>query len=128
MADTARRLITSSIEQSTNGTPSLVIAAPYKSFSFYDFYFGCATRTAETAATVAVQCTITVDGFDKYGQEKAVASYTFTPPVSPVAPVPMMHAVLPDSFHGPLVNVTIIETDPEVVGLLFDSATYALNP
>ena len=69
---------------------------------------------------MATQCTVTVDGFVKSGQEKIVASYTFTPPV-------MMHAVLPDSFHGPLVNVTIIETDPETVGLVFDSASYTLN-
>lgn len=63
------------------------------------------------AVMLAAQCTVTVAGFAaKDGQEVAVASFTFTPPPKPIEQVPMIHAVLPDSFHVPLYNVTMIQT------------------
>lgn len=67
-------------------------------------------------------------GFAKNNdQQVAIASYTFIPPVSPVAPVPMLHAVPPDSFKQNLVNVTFIQTDPATTVLLVDSLRYRLN-
>ena len=59
-------------------------------------------------------------------QEVAIASFTFTPPESPVAPVPMIHAVLPDSFRQPLFNVTIAQTNP-LVTVLFDNLHYSVS-
>lgn len=110
------------------GTPSVAVTAPYSSLALLDFYFGCVTRTNVGSASVATHCTITVAGFVKNNdQEVAVASYTFTPPVSPVAPVPMMHAVLPDSFKQQLVKVTMIETTPLTTGLLIDNLHYLLR-
>ena len=56
-------------------------------------------------------------------QEEAIASYTFTPPVSPVAAVPMEHAVLPVTFRQSIVNVTMIQT-PKTVALVIDNLHY----
>lgn len=98
------------IQLQQKGTPSFTVAAPYSSFGLYDFYFGCSTRTDEPTANAALQCTITVSGFvPKTNQEVAVASFTFTPPLSPIAAVPMIHAVLPSSFRQGLSNVTIVQ-------------------
>ena len=59
----------------------------------------------------------------KTDKEVAIASYTFTPPVSPVAGVPMEHAVLPATFRNSIVNVTMIQT-PKTVALLKDNLHY----
>ena len=81
----------------------------------------------EGTAAVAAQCTITVAGFKKgSNQEVALASYTFTPPLDPVDLVPMLHAVLPDSFHQPLYNITVIMNDG-LLRLLFDTFTYTVS-
>ena len=65
----------------------------------------------EGTVGLATQCTVTVAGFAKKGgQEVAIASYTFSPPPNPVGQVAMIHAVLPDSFHVPLYNVTMIQS------------------
>ncbi|KAL6716655.1 hypothetical protein ACLMJK_006223 [Lecanora helva] len=96
-----------------NGTTSVVVASPYKSVSLLDFYFGCSTATANGVVKEAIECTITVAGFQKSkNQEIALASYTFTPPVSPVKPVPMIHAVLPSTFHQALYNITFANSNP----------------
>ncbi|KAG7006794.1 hypothetical protein G7Y79_00013g035660 [Physcia stellaris] len=115
------------IQLQQKGTPSFTVVAPYSTFGLFDFYFGCSTRTDEPTANAALQCTITVSGFvPKTNQEVAVASFTFTPPVSPVAPVPMMHAILPDSFHKGLSNVTII-MDNKLAALGLDNLHYGLS-
>ena len=76
-----------------------MLVKPYVYLELEDFHFGCSLHTDESTAGAAVQCTITVAGFAKGSdQEVAVASFTFTPPVSPVTPVAMEHAELPDSF------------------------------
>ena len=125
------RLVSNVLNQKQYGTPSISVAgnSKYHSFAPIDFYFGCTVFTTTAAATQATQCTVTVAGFVKnQGQEVAVASFTFTPPVSPVGPVPMQHAVLPDSFWRDLVNITLIQTEPTTTVLLFDSFTYNLIP
>lgn len=63
-----------------SGTPSLTVAEPYTSFGLIDFYFGCESRTENTAADVPLQCTVTVAGFvSSSNEEVALASFTFTP-------------------------------------------------
>ena len=125
------RILTSTDIQLQRGTPSFTVAAPYKSFGVYDFYFGCTMRTGEAAANAATQCTITVAGFvPNTNQEVAVASFAFTPPLSPVAPVPMLHAVLPNSFRQGLSNVTVV-MDNKLANILVDnlvSRSEHLNP
>ena len=74
--------------------------------------------TGEGLAGKATQCTIAVAGFRK-GQEVAVASYTFSPPVTDVS-VPMIEAVLPGTFVS-LQNVTIIQDDPVLNVLVADN-------
>lgn len=110
-------------QQATNGTPTLTPVKPYVYLELEDFYFGCALHTDESAATTAVQCTITVAGFATGSdQEVALASFTFTPPSVAVAPVPMEHAVLPLTFLAPkIVNVTIVQDDPLTQALLIDN-------
>ena len=66
---------------------------------------------------VAVQCTIFLGGF-RGGQQVAVSQFTFTPPLDAVD-VPMIHAVLPDTFMA-LDNVTIIQDDPTLQVLATD--------
>ena len=40
----------------------------------------------------------------------------------------MMHAVLPEEFQKQkLVNITMIETDPLLTGLLVDNVRYTVN-
>lgn len=121
-------LLTAFDVQDTAGkTPSFTVAPPYKSFSPLDFWFGCVGRTMEGTVQLATQCTITVAGFaEKDGQEIAVPNFTFTPPVSPIAKVPMIYAVLPDSFHVPLYNVTIIQSDL-INSLWIDNLVYNIR-
>ena len=119
------RILTASDVQLREGTPSFTVAAPYKSFGLYDFYFGCQVRTGEAAANAALQCTITVSGFvPKTNQEVAVGSFTFTPPESPVNQVPMLHALLPDIFHQGLNNVTIVADNKLAVVLVDDVVSF----
>lgn len=119
--------LTSPDTQLTNGTPSFIVAKPYKSFSLLDFYFGCVARTDEGTAALATQCTITVAGFEaKDDKEVALASFTFTPPVKPLTPVPMIHAVLPSTFYQALYNVTIVQ-NPSLVALKIDNLHYTVS-
>lgn len=74
-------IITNSQQQGINGSPSLTIAKPYKSFGLIDFWFGCSAHSGEGAANLAIRCTVTVAGFQSSSdKEVALASYTFTPP------------------------------------------------
>ncbi|KAM0805812.1 hypothetical protein BDR22DRAFT_906423 [Usnea florida] len=114
-------------QQTLHGTPSFSVASPFKSFSPLDFYFGCTLRTDEGVLGVATQCTITVAGFTAgNNKEVALASFTFTPPDSPVTPVSMIHAVLPDSFKMPLYNVTMIQ-DNKLAALKIDNFHYDVS-
>ena len=58
--------------------------------------------------------------------EVAIASYTFTPPVSPITGVPMEHAVLPVTFRQSIVNVTMIQSSV-TAALLVDNLHYNLS-
>lgn len=74
-------ILTSSEQQATNGTPSLTITNPYTSLGLVNFWFGCVAHTGEAVAGLALQCTITVAGFESSSDEEvALASFTFTPP------------------------------------------------
>ena len=80
----------------------------------------------EGTAGEALECTITIAGFQKgTGKEVAVASYTYTPPVS-VTPVPMIHAVLPNTFWSGLGNVTAVQ-DNKLAVLLVDDLHYTVS-
>ena len=121
------RALTSSDIQLLSGTASFAVAPPYKSLGLLDFFFGCTARTGERAVVVASQCSITVAGFVRgNNQEVALASFTFTPPVSPVAPVPMIHAVLPSTFHKSLYNVTLVQNNP-LLTILIDNLHYNVS-
>lgn len=120
------QLITTADIQLTAGTPSFTVASPYKIFSPLDFWFGCVARLMQGTAMLATQCTITVSGFAKGGQEVATASFTFTPPFNPIGQVPMINAIQPDSFHVPLYNVTIIQTG-EINSLWVDNLVYLIT-
>ena len=113
-------IATLATSQAVNGTPSLSIPAgsKIKSFDLSSFWFGCALDTVEGLVGKATQCTIDVAGFRK-GQEVAVASFTFTPPVTGVS-VPQIQAVFPDRFVA-LENVTIIQDDPALNVLVADN-------
>ena len=111
----------------TSGTASFAVASTYQSFSLFDFFFGCTVRLNEGDVDVAAQCTITLAGFLRStDQEVAEASFTFTPPVSPVTPVPMTHAVLPATFIQALFNVTVAQGNA-LVGVIFDNLHYSVS-
>lgn len=75
----------------------------------------------------STRCTITVAGFQpNNNKEVALASFTFTPPVSPVTAVPMIHAVLPSTFSMPLNNVTIVQNS-DLVALAIDNLNYSVS-
>lgn len=79
-AHTAPNFIdTNSQQQSTNGTPTLIPAAPYTSIGLIDLWFACVVHTGQGAVVVATQCTIVVAGFNDQNEEVTSASYTFTP-------------------------------------------------
>ena len=82
----------------------------YYIFLLLQFYFGCNRKTAANLEDIAVQCFITFAGF-KRDQQKAVASYTFTPTCTATVIANMMLAVLPNTFVN-LTNVTIIQNVP----------------
>ena len=113
-------IATLATSQAVNGTPSLSIPAGSKiqSFDLSSFWFGCALDTVEGLAGKATQCTIDVAGFRK-GQEVAVASFTFTPPVTDLS-VPQIQAVFSGTFIA-LENVTIIQDDPVLNVLVADN-------
>ena len=103
---------TTAAKQRARGTASTTVASPYTHFSLYDFYFGCDENTEEGAVVIAKQCTILVASFQKgSNKELASATFTFTPPLDPVGQVAQIQAVLPDTFHQPLYNVTIAMSD-----------------
>lgn len=125
-ASPPNRALTSA-DTRANGTASFAVARPYKSLGLLDFYFGCTIRTGEGAVAVASQCTVNVAGFLRGSNQAAASkSFTFVPAVSPLVPVPMMHAELPKSFQQPLYNVTLTPVEP-LVALLIDNLHYTLS-
>lgn len=121
------RIISQVQNRLTNGTASFTVAKPYKSLGLLDFFFGCTARTPEGTVALAAECTITVAGFLR-GSDKeiALASFTFTPPPNPVTPVPMIHAVLPDTFEQPIFNVTV-QPDDDLLSVLIDNLHYSVS-
>lgn len=105
------QLLTARDIQLLAGTPSFTVVPPYKDFIPLDFWFGCVARTMQGAVELATNCTVTITGYAaKTGQKVAVTNFTFTPPLDPIGKVPMIHVVLPESFHVPLLKVTMIQT------------------
>ncbi|CAF9935376.1 MAG: hypothetical protein HETSPECPRED_009769 [Heterodermia speciosa] len=118
-------ILTSAAIQSNSGTPFFTAAAPYKSFTLLDFYFGCNVPTQEGVVDKTTQCSILVSGFRKSdGKEVASASFTFTPPQGLTAQ--MIEAVLPDSFAG-VYNVTVVQANPVAQSLYVDNVHYKLS-
>ena len=74
----------------------------------------------------ATECTIIVSGFDGNG-EKAVASFTFTPPLFTLAKTPTVQANLPESFTD-LFRATIVQTNPKGQVLVIDDLQFCLLP
>lgn len=72
------------------------------------------------------RCTVTVAGFLATNEEVALASFTFTPPVDPVTPVPMIHAVLEAEFLLPLYNVTFVQSNT-LAALKVDNLHYEVS-
>lgn len=113
--------------QSSNGTPSVTVATPYKTFSLESFWFGCDADLQQGSVNVAKQCTLTVAAFQKANdQEIATASYTFTPPENPVTQPPMVQAVLPNEFEGASM-VTFIQSDSTLTGFGIDNMAYTAS-
>ena len=94
-----------------------------KQIGMHREYLPCSLRRENADLEKYNRCTITVAGFAKGSdQEVALASFTFTPPLVEVAPVPMEHAVLPSTFSLlKIVNVTIIQDDPTTEALVVDN-------
>ena len=120
--------ISATVTSQIRGTPAFTVVSPYNYVSPYDFYFICVAETEQGVVSPPARCTITVAGFRRgSNQESAIASYTYTPPPKDfVGKAPMIHAVLPDSFHAPLYNITVAQDDP-LVRVIIDSFSYALS-
>ena len=119
--------IFTSTQTQNNATPSVTVVAPFKTFTFKSFYFGCILPLENGFAAEATQCTVTVAGFVQgSNKEKAVASFTFTPPTLSVKAVPMVEAVLPSSFSN-IYSATIVQGNPVTQVLLLDDLYYCLN-
>ncbi|KAL8879121.1 MAG: hypothetical protein Q9192_008301, partial [Flavoplaca navasiana] len=98
-------------------------------FSFFSpqsFFFGCAARSAQAAATLATPCEITVRGYDAKNKKVAEQSFSFKPPLSPVAPVDMTPAALSSAFSQKLKKVTIHYPTQSLAVLLIDNTLYRL--
>ena len=120
-------IVTAIEQQATNGTPTISPVSPYKSFDLYSFYFGCPADSGEGSLGAAVQCTISVAGFQG-SKEVAVASFTFSPPIGvspPPTSVPMILAQLDTTFRK-LTSVTMIQGTPAAEGIVADDFNVAL--
>ncbi|KAL8869163.1 MAG: hypothetical protein Q9174_004476 [Haloplaca sp. 1 TL-2023] len=98
----------------------------FQFFSPQSFFFGCAARTAQAAATLATACDITVRGFDAKGRKVAEQSFSFKPPLSPVAPVPMVSAKFSSAFNQKLKKVTVEYPTQTLSVLLIDNYAFRL--
>ena len=100
-------------------------------FSFFSpqyFFFGCTARVAQAAATVATPCDITVRGYDAKNNKVAEQSFSFKPPLSPVAPVDMTLAALSSAFSQKLKKVTIEYPTQTLAVLLMDNFAFRVYP
>ncbi|KAL9577646.1 MAG: hypothetical protein Q9212_006232 [Teloschistes hypoglaucus] len=114
--------------QILNGTPTITVdysGSKAIFFNFYSFWFGCVAPLAQSMGGAAVQCSISVAGFDANNKERAVASYTFTPKLGQELNAPMVQAVLPNTFVG-LHNMTITQSNPTLQVLGIDDAKYSV--
>ncbi|KAM0795730.1 hypothetical protein BDR22DRAFT_976753 [Usnea florida] len=114
------RISISATSQRIYSAPAFVVAAPYKSFSLLEFWFGCDFDSLILNAPASSNCTIQVDGhYEVAGVSIPGGSVNFTY-VSPYGlkastmPVAMTHAVLPlVGFQGvQSVNVTLFSEAP----------------
>ncbi|KAI4200209.1 MAG: hypothetical protein LQ350_004067 [Teloschistes chrysophthalmus] len=110
------------------GTLTLVPQKPtWNALAPLDFFFGFAVRSAEAIATLAVPGTVTFTGFSATtGKQVASMSFDFTPPLSPVEPVPMKRASLPKEFNQPLGKIVVTQTNQLGTVLLMDNLHYLL--
>ncbi|KAL8953874.1 MAG: hypothetical protein Q9183_007306, partial [Haloplaca sp. 2 TL-2023] len=99
---------------------------PFKAVSPRGFFFGCAARSAQAAATVATPCDITVRGYDANNRKVAEQSFSFKPPLSPVSPVQMVSARLSSAFNKRLEKVSIEYATQALAVLLIDNYEYRL--
>ncbi|KAI4086943.1 MAG: hypothetical protein L6R37_008372 [Teloschistes peruensis] len=116
------------VAQAMNGTPTFTVDFPGSTSLFFDlfsFYFGCVLPTAQGVVQAAQQCSIIVAGFDTFNKERAVATFTFTPPTTNLLNPPMIQAILPSSFVG-LHNVSLIQSNSITQVLLVDDPVYRL--
>ncbi|KAI4173803.1 MAG: hypothetical protein LQ346_008346 [Caloplaca aetnensis] len=101
--------------------------SPFKALALFDFYFGCAVRANTPAASLATSCTVTLTGYSaSTGKAVVTASLKFTPPLSPVAPVPMVQAILPSGFNQKLSKVEFKVPNPLLTIALVDDLRYYL--
>ncbi|KAL9578155.1 MAG: hypothetical protein Q9203_007198 [Teloschistes exilis] len=117
------------VAQAMNGTPTFTVDFPGSTSLFFDlfsFYFGCVLPTAQGVVQAAQQCSILVAGFDAFNKERAVATFTFTPPTTNLLKPPMIQAILPSSFVG-LHNVSLIQSNSITQVLLVDDPMYRLH-
>ncbi|KAL8692317.1 MAG: hypothetical protein Q9218_002634 [Villophora microphyllina] len=110
------------------GTLTLAPQKPtFKAFALLDFSFGFAVRDAQAVATLAVAGTVTLTGYSaSIGNAVASASDKFSPPLSPVTLMAMVHAVLPKEFNQQLVKVTATQTNQLGTVFLADNVRYLL--
>ena len=73
-------------------------------FNLHSFYFGCVVNDANSAATSAQGCVISVTGFTLAGKQVPVATFSFAPTAA--LNQHMVQALLPSSYAN-LLNVTV---------------------
>lgn len=92
-------------------------------FDFQKFYFGCVVATAESVASVALGCTVKVQGY-RSSNEVAEQEFTFTPELLQLTS-DMVEARLSDKFMGvDTVTFTTEYAVPAVGATLLDSLSY----
>ena len=117
-------------EPPTSGTvASVTVAPPYNSLELLDFYYGCTSHSAvgPAASGAAVDCTVTVTAIQQTSFAPVVAAtFEFRPVEGLMLPENMNHAVLPERFQQPLVNVTLTQDNAMAV-ILIDNFHYSVS-
>ena len=100
-----------------NGT--VAISTQYtktKFFSLQSFYFGLLLSTPQAAATVPIEGTIKVTGY-QVATHKVIGPVSITFKIAPGLQVPLQYAQLPTTFKG-LERVTVEK--PQLDALILD--------
>ncbi|KAL8924515.1 MAG: hypothetical protein Q9208_003990 [Pyrenodesmia sp. 3 TL-2023] len=117
----------SRIASTPTGTQTFSPQSPNQALALFDFYYGCALRASTAAVTQATTCTITLTGYSaSTGKAVVTASFKFTPPLSPITPVPMVQAILPSGFNQKLSKVEFKVSNPLTTVGLVDNLGYGL--